>query len=198
VTRLILASGSATRARLLAAAGLSFDVVAPRVDEDEIKRSLRAEGAPPRDVADALAELKARRVSSRHPAALVIGADQVLALEGADFNKPRDRAEARSHLLRLRGRKHMLHSAAVVCRDEAPLWRHVDTARLWMRAFSDPCLEDYLRLADDADLGNVGAYALEGRGAQLFDRVEGDFFTVLGLPLLPLLAFLRLHGACPA
>lgn len=190
---LILASGSAARRQMLEAAGLSFEVEIARVDEEAAKASLRAEGVRPRDQADALAELKALAVS-RKRSGFVIGADQMLAVEGETLDKPKDRAEARAHLMRLRGRTHELLTAAVVAREGAIIWRHVDTPKLRMRDFSDAFAEDYLARVGDAALKSVGAYQLEGLGAQLFDRVEGDYFSVLGLPLLPLLAFLREHG----
>lgn len=189
---LILASGSSARRRMLEAAGLSFTVELPSVDEEGAKASFRAAGMRPRDQADALAELKAMAVSRRRPD-FVIGADQMLAVEGETLDKPKSRAEARSHLERLRGRSHELITAAVVAREGVVIWRHIDTPRLRMRAFSDAFLDDYLERAGDAVVTSVGAYQLEGLGAQLFERVEGDFFSVLGLPLLPLLAFLREH-----
>lgn len=194
---LILASGSAARRRMLAAAGLSFEAIAPNVDEEASKLSLRAAGMGPRDQADALAEMKALSVS-RKRGGYVIGADQMLALEGEVLDKPRDLAEARTHLVRLRGRTHELATAAVVALDGAVIWRHVDTPRLKMRAFSDAFLDDYLARAGEAALASVGAYQLEGLGAHLFERVEGDYFSVLGLPLLQLLAFLREHGIGPS
>ena len=190
---LILASGSVARRRMLEAAGLTFDVDAPRVDEEAAKASLRAGGLKPRDQADALAELKALSVSRSRPD-FVIGADQMLALGGDVFDKPKDANEARQHLQRLRGQTHELITAAVIAREGAIIWRHIDTPKLKMRAFSDAFLDDYLSRAGENVLRSVGAYQLEGLGAQLFDRVEGDYFSVLGLPLLPLLAFLREHG----
>lgn len=189
---LILASGSAARREMLKSAGLDFEVDVPRVDEEAAKASLRAGGMKPRDQADALAELKALSVSQRRPG-FVIGADQMLAVEGRVLDKPKDAAEAREHLLALRGRAHELLTAAVVARDGAVIWRHIETPRLRMRTFSDEFLEDYLSRAGEKVLRSVGAYQLEGLGAQLFERVEGDYFSVLGLPLLPLLAFLREH-----
>jgi septum formation protein len=193
---LVLASGSASRRRMLEAAGLVFDIDVPRVDEDAAKASLRVEGLMPRDQADALAELKALAVSRRRPG-FVIGGDQMLAIEGATLDKPKDMAEARAHLERLRGKTHQLMCAAVVAREGAVIWRHVDTPRLKMRDFSDAFIDQYLAEAGEAVLSSVGAYQLEGLGAQLFERVEGDYFSVLGLPLLPLLAFLREHGLVP-
>lgn len=190
---LVLASASAARRLMLEAAGLAFEVDPPRMDEEAAKASLRAQGMKPRDQADALAELKALSVSRRR-GGFIIGADQMLAVEGATLDKPKDAAEARAHLVRLRGRAHELITAAVVAREGVAIWRHVDTPKLQMRAFSDAFLDDYLLRAGDGALSSVGAYQLEGLGAQLFERVEGDYFSVLGLPLLPLLAFLRQHG----
>lgn len=190
--KLILASGSAARRQMLEAAGLAFEVDAPRVDEEAAKASLRAAGLEPRDQADALAELKALSVSRTRPD-FVIGADQMLAIGGEVFDKPKDTNEARQHLSRLRGQTHELITAAVVAREGAIIWRHIDTPKLRMRAFSDAFLDDYMARAGEHVLRSVGAYQLEGLGAQLFERVEGDYFSVLGLPLLPLLAFLREH-----
>lgn len=178
---------------MLEAAGLAFEAVLPRVDEEAAKASLRAEGLRPRDQADALAEVKALSVS-RARSDLVIGADQMLAVGDEVFDKPKDAAEARQHLLRLRGKSHELITAAVIAREGAVIWRHIDTPKLTMRAFSNAFLDDYLERAGDRVLRSVGAYQLEALGAQLFDRIEGDYFSVLGLPLLPLLAFLRQHG----
>lgn len=191
---LILASASPIRRHILEAAGVTFEVDVARVDEDAAKASLRADGLSPRDQADALAALKALSVSQRREG-LVIGADQMLALEGETLDKPKHRAEARAHLQRLRGRTHQLMCAAVVARGGEVLWRHVETPRLRMRAFSDAFLEDYLERGGEKLFASVGAYQLEGLGAHLFERVDGDYFSVLGLPLLPLLAFLREHGA---
>lgn len=189
---LILASGSAARRRMLEAAGVTFEVEVPRVDEEAAKAALRAEGVKPRDQALALAELKALSVSQDRDG-LVIGADQMLALEGEVFDKPKTTAEGREHLRSLRGRAHDLITAVVVARGGEVLWRHVDTPGLTMRPFSDGFLEDYFSRVGPSVLTSVGAYQLEGLGAQLFERVEGDYFSILGLPLLPLLAFLREH-----
>jgi septum formation protein len=181
---------------MLEAAGLTIDVDPARIDEEAIKLGLRAEGLKPRDQADALAEVKALSVSNRRPG-FVIGADQMLAIEGDVLDKPQDANEARAHLLKLRGRTHELITAAVVARDGQVIWRHIHTPRLKMRDFSDEFLEGYLAQAGEGVLSSVGAYQLEGLGAQLFERVDGDYFSVLGLPLLPLLAFLREHGIAP-
>jgi septum formation protein len=191
VQRLILASASVSRARLLADAGVPVEVRPSRLDEDEVKRSLLAERATAREVAEALAEMKAVRVSTAVPGALVIGADQVLALDDRMFDKPASLEEARSHLERLHGRSHRLVSAAAVALDGVRIWGVTDEAELTMRRLSADFIADYLARAGDRVLQSVGAYQLEGLGAQLFSRIRGDYFTILGLPLLPLLGFLR-------
>jgi septum formation protein len=188
---LILASGSAIRAAMLHAAGLDFRVIPSRVDEDEIKLSLKSEGASIREAAQALAELKAHRVSQNEPADFVIAADSMLACEGRWYDKPEDRMQARDHLLSLRGKTHELVSAVVVARGGSVIWRHTDAAKLTMRDFSDGFLDAYLAQAGDAVLSSVGCYQLEGLGVQLFSKIQGDHFTILGLPLLPLLDILR-------
>ena len=197
MTALVLASTSAARAAMLAAAGIEALVMPARIDEAAVKQALLAASASPRDIADKLAELKALRVSARRPGDLVLGADQVLVDDGRIRDKARDRAEARALLLALRGRTHQLLSAAVLALDGQPIWRHVGMARLTMRPFTDRFLDFYLDSVGDLALQSVGCYHLEGIGAQLFARVEGDYFAVLGLPLLELLGFLRARGVLP-
>ena len=193
-TPVVLASTSASRATLLRNAGVAFTAKAPGVDEDAAKAALLGEGSGPRDIADALAELKAIRVSARMPG-LVIGADQTLDLDGELMDKASSLDEARDRLRRLRGRRHRLHAGVVVARNGEPIWREVSTATLEMRDFSDAFLDDYLdRLGPDV-LSSVGCYHLEGEGVQLFHRIEGDYFGILGLPLTGLLDLLRRHGA---
>lgn len=196
--RIILASGSAIRAQMLRNAGVAFDVVLPRVDEDAIRASLGAERASARDIADALAEAKARRVANRHPAALVIGCDQVLDCHGQIFSKPTSPDDAISQLQTLRGTTHTLLSAVVVYAAAEPVWRHVGQVRLTMRALSDPYVHDYVARNWDSIQHAVGCYKIEEEGARLFTRIDGDYFTILGLPLTDLLSYLILRGTLPA
>jgi len=191
MTGLILASASAVRAQLLERAGITFQISPARIDEDTVKNALLAEGVRPRGIADALAELKALRVSSSRPDALILGADQVLDLEGELLSKGEAISTSRAQLVRLRGRTHRLLSAAALARNGAIIWRHVDEARLVMRDFSDAFLESYLAEEGEAVLTSVGGYRLEGLGVQLFECIDGDYFSILGLPLVPLLAALR-------
>lgn len=195
--RVVLASQSASRGAVLSGAGVAFDRMSPQVDEDAAKASLLAEGASPREVADALAELKALRVSGRTPG-LVIGADSTVDLDGRLIDKAPSLPAARDKLLSLRGRPHKLHSAVVVARNGEPIWREVKSATLWVRPFSEAFLDRYLQAEGEALLGSVGCYRLEGLGLQLFERIEGDYFTILGLPMLGLLDLLRRHEALPA
>lgn len=191
---IILASGSRIRADLLRNAGLDFEVQTPRIDEETIKQALLAEQAPPRDIADTLAEMKARKVADKNPDAMVIGCDQVLAFQNGILSKPRDRDDARAHLSAMRGERHMLLSAAVIYHEGKPIWRHVGQVRLRMRDVSDGYLDAYIERNWDDIRTSVGAYQLEAEGVRLFHSIEGDYFHVLGMPLLELLAFLTLRG----
>jgi septum formation protein len=194
---LILASASPARARLLREAGVVFAVDPAELDEGTVKSAQRRAGASALDCAAALAIAKAQTVARRHPDALVIGADQILALGGAWFDKPADLAEAWRQLAALRGRTHSLATAVCVCRNDAVLWRAAGEPRLTMRDFGDPFLDAYLAAEGEAVLVSVGAYRLEGRGAQLFAAIEGDHFAIQGLPLIELLGYLRSVGAIP-
>ena len=189
----ILASASATRARLLRAAGIVCRCQAAALDEDEVKADLRGRGAAPAEVAMELARLKAERVSETWPRAVVVAADQVLVCEGTSFDKPADRAAAQAQLALLSGRAHELVTATCLARQGAVLWRHDAAARLVMRELSEGFIEDYLARLGAAAQASVGGYQIEGLGAQLFRRIEGDFFAILGLSLLPLLEALRAH-----
>ena len=189
-----LASKSSARQMILKNAGVAFEAVSPGVDEATAKAGLLAEAVPPRDIADALAEMKAVKVSTKRPG-LVIGADQTLDLRGELIDKVDTLDEARARLLELRGQVHKLHSAVVVARDGQPIWRIVESAKLSVRPFSESWLDQYIERRGEALLWSVGCYELEAEGVQLFDHVDGDYFTILGLPLIGLLDFLRLHGA---
>ncbi len=191
--RLILASGSAIRAQILDGAGLEYEVISKPVDEAAIKDSLLAEGARLRDIADALAEAKAMRVS-RLEEGFVIGADQIMVMDNKLFDKPKNIDEARDRLKLMRGKTHKLMGGVVVCENGHAVWRHLAVTTLKVRNFSDAFLETYLELEGDAVTKSVGAYRFEGLGSQLFEKVEGDFFSILGLPLLPLLDYLRIRG----
>jgi septum formation protein len=193
-TRLVLASASAIRASLLRRAGLPIEVMAADADEASVKQAMHAERADAAACATALAVLKAQRVSARQPGALVIGADQMLECDGVWFDKPADHAAAAATLRALRGKTHRLVAAVAVVRDGACLWQYAEPARLTMRALSDGFIEAYLGVLGPAALQSVGAYQLEGLGVQLFSYIDGDHFTILGLPLLKLLEFLRRHA----
>jgi septum formation protein len=192
-----LASTSSARQAILRNAGVAFEAVGSGVDEDAAKAGLLAEGASPREVADALAELKAFKVSTKRPG-LVIGSDQTLELDGALFDKVETVEAARERLKELRGKVHKLHSAVVVARDGRPIWRVVETTRLSVRDFTDAWLDGYLERNAPDVLSSVGCYFLEGEGVQMFDRIDGDYFAILGLPVVGLFDFLRLHGALEA
>lgn len=197
-TLVVLASASKTRARLLAAAGLEFIVAPARADEARLKDALALKGVDAAEAARALAELKAQWLSAERPEALVIGCDQLLDCDGRWFDKPADAAAARRQLLALRGRTHRLATAVVVMEGGVRVWQHVAEPRLTMRPFSDGFLDAYLARAGAELCECVGAYRLEALGAQLFTHIEGDYFAILGLPLLPLLAYLRERGVVPA
>ena len=190
----MLASASRSRLELLRRAGLQLRAEPARIDEAEVKTSLRAEQADAAAAAETLAELKAVKVSRRVPGALVIGGDQILECEGRWFDKPPDRAGAAAHLRALGGKTHTLATAACVVRDGIRIWHHREAPRLTMRPLDEAFIESYLEAAGPEVLETVGAYRLEGLGAQLFTKVSGGYFTILGLPLLPLLGFLREHG----
>ena len=189
-----MASASSARAQVLDGAGIPYLRDPASIDEGVIKSAFRAKGATAAAAAEALARAKAEAVSKRHQGALVVGADQILQCGDAWFDKPADGEQAASHLRTLRGRTHSLVSAVCVVRDGERAWRHVETARLTMWAFDDAFIERYLERAGEAALESLGAYRLEGPGMRLFSDIEGDFFAILGLPLLPLLAFLRRNG----
>ena len=193
--QIVLASTSASRRSMLEAAGVTFTIDAPNVDEDFIKDLLTGSGASGSRIADALGEAKALAVSERHPTAWTIGADQILESRGRIFSKAMDEIEARETLLALRGCEHQLISAAVIARAGQPIWRRTETATLRMREFSDEFLDEYLTAEIPDILGSVGCYRIEGRGAQLFSEISGDHFCIRGLPLIALLAALREKGA---
>lgn len=198
MTTLILASASSTRARLLREAGVQFGVRPADLDEDKVKQVLRQKGIANSDFADALAEAKALNVSHASPQSLVLGCDQVLVCGDRLFDKAHDIHEAREHLSYLRGKTHHLISASVLAEDGQIVWENTERTTLHMREFSDAFLDEYLKTEGKFVLGSVGCYHLEGRGAQLFDSVQGDYFCILGLPLISLLAALRTRGIVPA
>jgi septum formation protein len=191
---IVLASTSSIRLQTLQAAGLSVEAMAPRVDETSARDSLLAEGALPRDIADALAEMKARKVADKRPGDLVLGCDQVLDVDGTILAKPENPDEARHQLRHLRGRSHRLYSSIVAYENAQPVWRHVAEARLTMHEISDTYLDDYIARNWDSIRHSVGCYKIEEEGIRLFSAITGDHFTILGLPLLPLLAWLGTKG----
>jgi septum formation protein len=192
---LILASASPIRKKLLAAAGLEVRVEPALVDEEAIKRIFQVDRQAAADCALALAEAKARQIAENHQHALVVGADQILVCDKIWLNKPADLADARAQLQALRGRTHKLVTAVCVVREVVRIWHTVSSAKLTMRYFSDAFLDTYLGAEQPAALGSVGGYRFEERGIQLFSDIQGDYFTILGLPLLELLGFLRTCGA---
>lgn len=193
---LILASQSESRRAMLGAAGVAYTAIPARIDEDAVKAAMA--GAAPRDLADALAELKALKVSASRPDALVLGSDSLVALaDGTILDKPRDRTDAAAHLRAMSGARHDIVSAAVLARGGQAVWRHVDAAKLHVRPLSEAFIESYLDAEWPAIAACVGCFRIEGPGVQLFARIVGDHFTVLGMPLLPVLGQLRVLGAMP-
>lgn len=196
---LILASQSASRRAMLDAAGVPHDAISAHVDEEAAKIALRDATVSPRDLADALAELKAVKVSQAHPGALVLGSDSLVAFEdGTTLDKPDSRDAAAAHLRLMSGRRHDLVSAAVIAENGRPVWRVVDRAKMFVRPLSDAFIDQYLDMEWPAIAGCVGCYRIEGPGVQLFTRIEGSQFTVLGMPLLPVIEYLRTRGALPS
>lgn len=196
MTDIILASGSASRRALLAGAGVLSVSIKPNVDEDSAKASMRVESVSVRDQAMRLAEMKAIKVS-RSQSGLVIGGDQMLNLEGEAFDKPADLESAKAHLKKLSGKSHRLETAIVVAENGESVWRHLSRPKLTVRMLSEQFIHDYVEACGEALLSTVGAYQLEGRGSQIFNQIEGDYFSILGLPLLPLLDYLRVRGVLP-
>lgn len=193
-SKIILASGSEIRRSLFESACVSVESVSPKIDEESIKLSLIHEIAKPRDIADTLAEYKARKVSLKHPGSVVIGCDQVLELNGQLFSKPQSQQDATEHLKILKGKIHKLHSAAVIYEDEKPVWRFVGLARMHVRELSDSYIESYVERNWNEIRYCVGGYQLESEGIRLFNKVDGDYFTVLGIPLVEVLSYLSTKG----
>lgn len=191
---LILASGSEIREELLRQAAVDFTVETPRIDEEMVIASLQHEAASPRDIADTLAEMKARKISDKNPGSLVLGCDQVLDHGGKLLSKPQNQDEALAQLTALQGDRHTLLSAVVICEDGNPIWRHVGVVRLRMHEVSQKYLSDYVSRNWHSISHSIGAYKLEEEGVRLFSRIDGDYFTVLGLPLLEVLSYLTLRG----
>lgn len=196
--RLILASGSTARAEMLRRAGVAFAISPARIDEEAFTAGLQASGANFRDIADALAESKARKVAAKHPDALVLGGDQVLEFEERIVSKPKTRDDAVQQLMSMRGADHKLHSAAVIYEGTRPVWRHVGQARLKMAMSSDAWIAEYVDRNWDHIRHSAGAYRIEDEGIRLFSRVDGDHFVILGLPLLEVLSYLAMRGTLPS
>lgn len=192
--RIILASGSETRQALLRNAGVDFETIIARIDEDSIRASLEAQSASPRDIADALAEFKAQKVAMKTPDALVIGCDQTLDFEGQTLSKPQTPAAAVEQLHMLRAKPHRLFSAVVIYQNAKPIWRYIGKVDLKMRDFSNSYIDSYVDRNWQSIRHSVGSYKLEEEGARLFSRIDGDYFVVLGLPLLELLSYLSKRG----
>jgi len=192
---IILASASSSRRRMLAHAGIDFETVPARTDEQSLKVTLLAGGTSPRDISDALAEMKAQKVSSKNPGAFVIGSDQVLECDGQLCSKMTTLEAAKIQLQNLRGKTHRLYSAVVISQDGAPLWRYIGRADMVMHDFSDAFIDDYLTAAGTDILASVGCYFYEEHGSRLFLKTTGDYFVILGMPLLEVLAYLRQQGA---
>ncbi len=196
---LVLASRSRARQAMLAAAGIPFEAMAPNVDEEALREGLQADGVTARNLADALAEAKAVRLSGRIGSGMVLGADQILALDdGTMLNKPADKAEAKAHLMRMSGSKHKLFSAAAIAEQGSIVWRHVDIATMTVRKLGEEFVDRYVDSEWDQIRHCVGCYEIEGRGAQLFADIKGSQFTIMGLPLLHLLDYLRIRGVMPS
>ena len=191
---LLLASASTIRLQLLRNAGIEATAQPARIDEDSIRLALQAEAAKPRDIADALAEMKARKLAEKHTTALVLGCDQILAFQGQVYGKPETPTEARAQLGTFRGQTHQLISALVLYDEGKPIWRHISEASLTMRPVSDAYLDDYISRNWPALQHCVGGYKLEEEGVRLFSQINGDYFTILGLPLLPLIGYLGTRG----
>lgn len=196
--RIVLASESKTRQSILREAGVEFDVKPARIDEEAIIKSLLTDGATTNDIVDALAEYKALRVAGSNPDGLIIGSDQILVCEKKIYSKAQNMEQAKTTLKELRGKSHQLLSAAVIFEDGKPVWRTVSRAQLFMRNYSDEYLDDYLEYCGSDILSSVGCYFLEDKGVNLFSRIQGDYFTVLGFPLLDVLEFLRNRGVIPS